>query len=235
MKFKEWLKINEAQRQPYQKSGGILNTAAGTGFASRFGHGLTQLPISASLDNTAVASVAGGIGGAFSKAMKKMGHEFTPAVRIDPYPREQAPNVQHGTLPLQSPFLEKKMIISPHFRMSNKSLRNLKSLIGISDPKTDPRIRKLGEDDSYDESRFTVFTGKSRDIFEISKEFTKALVCMIIIENMRAQYGENKYDLEKFKVEADHVDMDSDGKYKMVCVLSFQPKANSTEDLDGEE
>lgn len=217
MKFKEWLDIQE--NQATRQTPGDRSSAPP---ASRFGSVFTQLPISRSLDNAAVASVAGGLGNAMSRNFDKAGLKLSTTARIEELPRDGKPVVRHLSLPLQLPIVDNAPQLGPNFRYSKSSLKTMQNL--IPNALSDSRIRRVGENGSAP-GRFELYNSQNsnqndpqRSLYAAT-EFTQALMHLILFTYMASRKDAPAYDLVNIKMESSR----RDDRYNVLtCVFSIK-------------
>lgn len=234
MKFKEWLNVQESQKQnsPPNPFSGFANAA------SRFGSAVTQLPVPGSpddLDNALYAGLAGGVGNAVNRNLQRMGHNIGQLSRIEPRPRNEVPHVEHGTLPLQLPIFnddgELRQIVGDNFTYGKAGLKNLRGKIS-SRSYEDEKIRT--RDDGYGKriapkGKFQLYNkaneqGMAIRSYQTAANFTQALIHVMIRDKMdHEEKFKNKFDTETMKLESSQVN-DNNGILEMTCVFSIKPK-----------
>jgi hypothetical protein len=234
MKFKEWLhKIEEAQKNNQgQSSNSPYMSYAST--ASRFGSAVTQLPVPGSLDdidNALYAGLAGGVGAGIHKGLMKMGHNIGQVQRIEPYPKDQKPDIKHGTLPLQIPVIGGEAKLSQNFTYGKAGIKSLRNVLGDRSYE-DSRIRRIGDPDLSDiapPQKFELYNDSEQEkegirSYQTATEFTKALIHVMIRDMI--EHNEQ----EKNVLDADTIEFESSqiNKYENIsglsCVFSVKPK-----------
>lgn len=229
MKFKEWLFKIEEDNQQRQTPGDRSSAPP----AARFGSALTQLPFSKGLDNTAVASLAGGVGHRMQTNFDKAGLRLSTSPRIETFPHGGKPYVSHMSLPLQLPIVDNAPELAANFRYGKSSIKTLQNL--IPNPLSDHRIRKLGEN-KQEPGKFELYH-QTRDFNDTQRslyaatEFTQALMHYILMTQMMNSKDAAKYDLANIKLESSRRD---DQHNVLTCVFSirqnrlFQKDDNNT-------
>jgi hypothetical protein len=236
MRFKEWLeKIDESA--PRTQNAPSPFTAAANA-ASRFGSGATQLAISADLDNATVAGLAGGVGSAINRNLQRMGHNIAQTPRIEPFPRDKKPLIEHGSLPLQLPIIDGRPVLGQSFTYGKAGVRSLRGLVSDRSYE-DGKIRKVGED--LDEiappGKFELYQRiENREdairSYQTAVNFTQALIHVIIRDKMQnVDKLKNKYDVDSMKLESTQTNENN----TITCVFSFKPNATMVDKDDGGE
>lgn len=237
MRFKEWLiNIEEAQKPSATNAPNPFSGYANA--ASRFGSAVTQLPVPGSpddLDNALYAGLAGGVGNAVNRNLQRMGHNIAQTPRIEPRPKNEAPHVEHGTLPLQLPILndngELRQIVGDNFTYGKAGLKNLRGKIS-SRSYEDEKIRT--RDDGYGKriapkGKFQLYSknneqGLAIRSYQTATNFTQALIHIMIRDKMdHEEKFKNMYDTDTMKLESSQVN-DNNGVLEMTCVFSIKPK-----------
>jgi len=233
MKFKQWLdKIEEASATKVRPSNiSNVDRSALYGLAAQYGHSSTQLPISKGFDNKAVSSVIAGVGSGIGNELTKSGRVFTPPGNLVKFPDLNKEMVMHGTLPLQKPLYKDSSGKMVRIFNSNNYSENMfsKVLPFVPDPANDPRVKKLG-DDPATPGKFLSPSAKNIEETEWAKSFTRALILIMIVNDMTQKGLDSKYDLRKAEKK-----IEEEESGNLICVYSFKPKTKVPDRLkDGD-
>lgn len=234
MSFKKWLNIQETgnvrvrpKGGPVQQAPGIVATSDAFGAAAQFGRRGTPIPA-----DKAIAGVASGIGHGVSLAMADTGYEPSPIPQIEKFPTFQDKKTEYGSLFLQLPYIPSDPNKwQPGFRPN--SITSYDSDISkqvhklVQYPDDDPRVRKPN-DNSKNDSKFATLqmmgTGQS-NLFGVAKNFTRALIKISVIQRLKEQGLDKKYDLPKGKLGKEY---EENGN--LVCVFYFEKYKTAEEE-----
>jgi hypothetical protein len=99
----------------------------------------------------------------------------------------------------------------------------------VPDPANDPRVKKLG-DDPATPGKFLSPSAKNIEETEWAKSFTRALILIMIVNDMTQKGLDSKYDLRKAEKQ-----IEEEESGNLICVYSFKPKAKVPDRLkDGD-
>jgi hypothetical protein len=228
MNFKKWIALTEAgaggntRNRPTSQSN--VDRSSLYGLAAQYGHSGTQVPISFGLNNKATTSFLAGIGSGIDKAQRDSGFEPAPAPQIQEFPISNKTYTESGYLPLQLPYILATRETLPGFKLSGLASHEAdlsKQVFNfVRDPESDERVRKPGENPK-DTNKFASLESMGRsatDLYGNAKNFTRALIKIMIINRMFEKNLNTKYDLSKGRLGKEHVE---DGN--LVCVFYFEP------------
>lgn len=220
MKFKEWMdRFDEVDsKNNYRGDRSAANPA------SRFGSTMTQLPLSKDVDNAAIAGLAGGIGDAFRRNLRRMGHELSPTDRIDTPPwKMEKPHAEGASLPLQLPILDGRPLVGQGFNYGKAGIRSLIANGIVVEPvHRDSKVR-TAEDPDVSPDKFEKYAeGQNEPIkgYQMALSFTQSLLHLAVRDKVREEQ-KDKYDLDSMRMESSQVDQNN----VLTCVFSF--KSNS--------
>lgn len=219
MKFKEWL---ENRLDEVDSKRGFRGDQSAANPASRFGSTMTQLPLSKDLDNAAIAGLAGGIGDAFRRNLRRMGHDLSPTDRIETPPwKMEKPHMEGASLPLQLPIINNNEYVGEGFTYGKAGIRKLATIVG-EPAYRDYKIRTANDPDNAP-NKFEKYTqGKEGPMrsHQMATAFTQALLHLAVRDKVRDEH-KGKYDLDSMRLESSHEDENN----IITCVFSI--KSNS--------
>jgi hypothetical protein len=233
MNFKKWLTISEAGTTRVRPSGqSNVDRSALYGLAAQYGHRGTQLPISKGIDNKAVASVLAGIGSGVGAEQEASGFVASPPPQMVPFPTGKKAYLEKGYLPLQIPFIGRQYLpgLKPDGSNTGEGSDITKKVYDqIPVPEQDPRVRTIEDGSSSLSGKFPTPSSFKNDIshYGLSKNFTRSLIKISIVNKMMKQGLHEKYNVLKAKLEQEHIHDDA-----LVCVFSFEPIKTVAQDID---